>query len=181
MIIHNQCPILGVAAFSGTGKTTLLRQLLPLLKQRDLRVALVKHAHHDFEVDQPGKDSFELRKAGAEQMLLASARRTVLMVDHERGRTPALEELLGHLDQEHLDLILVEGFKRAAIPKLELHRVDHAAESLWPNDPHVIAVATDTSTPLATSLPTLSLNDVPGIAEFILEFVARHLRQSQSR
>jgi molybdopterin-guanine dinucleotide biosynthesis protein MobB len=172
MTIETSCPILGIAAFSGTGKTTLLRQLLPALRNSGLRIALVKHAHHDFEVDEPGKDSYELRKAGAAQMLLASARRSVLMIDHDVAHAPALEDLVSVLRQEELDLILVEGFKRAPIPKLELHRQARSVPALWPDDEHVIAIASDAASSLETELPLLNLNDVPQIASFVLTFVA---------
>jgi molybdopterin-guanine dinucleotide biosynthesis protein MobB len=119
-------PLLGFAAYSGTGKTTLLEQLIPELNQANIRVAMVKHTHHEkFDIDKPGKDSYRLRKAGAEQMLVASAKRWALMVEHPAQATlnePDLFELLPHLDLSKADLILVEGFKHENISKIELHR-----------------------------------------------------------
>ncbi|MFL6712642.1 MAG: molybdopterin-guanine dinucleotide biosynthesis protein B, partial [Sulfurifustis sp.] len=112
-------PILGIAAYSGTGKTTLLRKILPQLRGRGLRVAVVKHAHHSFDTDVPGKDSYELRKAGAVQMLVASRHRWALITETGDANEPRLDELLGQLDQSNLDLILVEGFKAEAFPKIE--------------------------------------------------------------
>ena len=111
MLTNAHIPILGFAAWSGTGKTTLLRRLLPILAGRGIRVGMIKHAHHDFDVDTPGKDSYELRKAGAAQMLISSRRRWALMVERPVDREPPLDEVLLELDQELLDLILVEGFK----------------------------------------------------------------------
>ena len=115
--------MLGFVAFSGTGKTTLLKQLIPILKARGLHLALIKHTHHQFDIDTPGKDSYELRQAGAEQVMVASRRRWALMVETpNQNDDPPLESLIDHLDTKALDLILVEGFKHAAVPKIELHR-----------------------------------------------------------
>lgn len=164
-------PILGFAAFSGTGKTTLLCRLIPLLKERGVRVAMVKHAHHTFDIDQPGKDSYELRKAGADQMLVASSQRWALMVEDPHDDRPDLDRLLAHLDPAHADLILVEGFKDEAIPKIELHRAGLHQPLLFPDDEDVIAVATDAPLPVATDLPVLDLNDPAAIADFVCTHV----------
>ena len=160
-------PVLGFSAFSGTGKTTLLCRLIPLLKERGVRVAMVKHAHHTFDIDTPGKDSYELRKAGADQMLVASSQRWALMVEDPHDDRPDLDRLLAHLDPAHADLILVEGFKDEAIPKIELHRAGLNQPLLFPDDEDVVAVATDAPLPVVTDLPVLDLNDPAAIADFV--------------
>jgi molybdopterin-guanine dinucleotide biosynthesis protein MobB len=170
MLQHAQVPILGFAAFSGTGKTTLLRRLLPRIKDLGLSVGLVKHAHHKFEIDYPGKDSFELRKAGATKVLVASSRLKALVTEIERAYgEPRLDELLSELPQGDLDLILVEGFKHEAFPKIELHRPALGRPLLFPDDPDVIAIASDAPIGRDTPLPLLGLNDMEGIAEFVLQ------------
>ena len=170
-MIHYPLPLLGFCAYSGTGKTTLLRQLLPLLKNQGLRVGVVKHAHHSFDIDQPGKDSYELRRAGADQMLVASRQRIALVMESRTPQTePELEEALAVLQPDRLDLVLVEGFKHAAIPKIELHRPSLGKPLLYPQDKHIIAVASDAplSTP-TTSLTLLDLNQPNAIVQFILK------------
>ena len=180
-LVRARCPVLGFAAWSGTGKTTLLVQLLPRLRSRGLRVGMVKHAHHTFDVDQPGKDSYELRKAGASPMLVASGRRWVLMTEREEGGDPVLQEMLDQLDQSRLDVILVEGFKHEACPKIELHRPSLGKPLLFPDDPTVIAVATDAPAPPPTDLPVLDLNDVEAIADFVVDFCRRAGGQQHTR
>ena len=160
-------PVLGLAAYSGTGKTTLLRSLIPLLGQRGLRLGLIKHSHHAVEIDKPGKDSYRLRQAGATQMLVASAYRIALMMAHEPGETPGLGEFLRRLDGHDLDLILVEGFKHSPIPKVELHRPSLGHPLLCPDDPCILAVATDGPLGSAVAVPILDLNAPRAIAEFI--------------
>ena len=162
-------PVLGLAAFSGTGKTTLLRRLLPLLRGHGLRVGMIKHAHHDFDIDIPGKDSYELRKAGAAQMLIASDRRLALMEDFPSPREPELEDLLKRLDTARLDLVLVEGFRHLAFSKIELHRPALGKPLLAMQDSHIIAIACDAPLSSASDLPRLDLNDPEQIARFILE------------
>ena len=161
-------PVLGFAAFSGTGKTTLLRQLLPILKGRGLRVGIIKHAHHRFEIDIPGKDSYELRKAGASQMLITSGHRWAMMVDREVEGDPKLQEAIDQLNQSELDLILVEGFKHESFPKIELHRPAVGKPLIYPNDPDIIAVATDGDLPEGIELPVLDINDVQAMVDFVL-------------
>ncbi len=163
-----EVPVIGFAAFSGTGKTTLLTRLLPLLKAGGLRIGVIKHSHHRFEIDKPGKDSYELRKAGAEQMLISSPHRWALVVEKDQGREPRLAEELNRLDQGALDLILVEGFKQESFPKIELYRRTLGKPALYPEDPDIIAVATDGDLREPTELPVLDLNDVHAIAEFVL-------------
>lgn len=159
-------PVLGFAAWSGTGKTSLLVQVLPLLRDAGLRVGVIKHAHHDFEIDTPGKDSHALRKAGAEQMLIASDQRWALLHDYGETREPRLAELLAVLPQGDLDLVLVEGFRHLPFPKIELHRAATGQPLLFPEDPHIIAIASDT--PLDTRLPVLDLDSPQEVAAFIL-------------
>jgi molybdopterin-guanine dinucleotide biosynthesis protein MobB len=159
-------PVLGFAAFSGTGKTTLLKQLIPQLAERGIRLGVIKHAHHNFDIDKPGKDSFELRKAGARQMLVASSRRWALMTETGDHNEPQLDYLLGRLDPDGIDLVLVEGFKHVPFPRIELHRPSLNYPMLHPDDPGIIAVASDT--PLDTGgLTWLDLNDVGAIAAFV--------------
>ena len=166
MGLHSK--VLGFAAFSGTGKTTLLCRLIPLLRRQGLRLGLIKHSHHVFEVDRPGKDSYQLRHAGAEQVVVASAQRTVVMAQHQRSELPGLSDFLRRVDSPQLDLILVEGYKYAALPKIELHRPSLGHPLLALNDPAVIAVASDETLPVALELPILDLNQAQSLADFIL-------------
>lgn len=166
-LLHNP-PVLGVAAWSGTGKTTLLKHVLPLLRGQGLRVGMLKHAHHEFDIDHPGKDSYELRKAGAEQMLVASNRRWALMVEAAVADDVSLWDMLAQLRRDTLDIVLVEGFKHERFPKLELHRASVGKPLLFPDDDAIIAVASDI--PLATALPQLNINNPAAIAAFILDF-----------
>ncbi|MCC5810944.1 MAG: molybdopterin-guanine dinucleotide biosynthesis protein B [Ectothiorhodospiraceae bacterium] len=169
-----RCPLLGFAAWSGTGKTTLLSHVIPLLRARGLRIGLIKHAHHEVEVDQPGKDSHRLRKAGAEQVLLTTSRRWALMTERREESEPELAEELTRLNQEELDLVLVEGFRDQRFPKIELLRQTAKSDRrpMYLTDNAIIALATDGTDPApTTSLPVLNLNDPPGIADFILHQV----------
>lgn len=157
----------GLAGWSGSGKTTLVRALIPALVARGLRVSTIKHAHHDFDVDRPGKDSYEHRAAGAGEVLVSSARRWALMHEHRGDREPTLDELLAKLAP--CDLVLVEGFKGETHPKLEVHRPSVGKPRLAGEVPGVVAVASDE--PLdGGGLPVLGLNDVAGIADFILDY-----------
>jgi molybdopterin-guanine dinucleotide biosynthesis protein B len=169
MLSNARKPVIGFAARSGTGKTTLLRDIIPLLCGRDIRVGMIKHAHHAFEIDIPGKDSYELRKAGATQMLVASARRHALVVEQATASEPQLNRLLRQLDQDTLDLILVEGFKKTAFPKLELYRAALGKPPIYPDDHSIVAVVTDSRLPVPTDLPVLDINNPGQIVEFICE------------
>lgn len=164
-----EVPVVGFAAYSGAGKTTLLKRLLPLLKERGFRVGVVKHAHHGFDIDHPGKDSFELRKAGATQMLVGSRQRWALIVETNSPEEPSLADMMQHLLPERLDLILVEGFKPEAIPKIEIHRPALGKPLLSNDDRQVIAIAADAPVASARDLPALDLNDAEQIAEFIVD------------
>jgi molybdopterin-guanine dinucleotide biosynthesis protein B len=159
--------VFGFAGWSGSGKTTLIEQLIPRFNARGLTVSLVKHAHHEFDLDQPGKDSFRHREAGCREVLVTSAVRWALQ--HElRGRPElTLDQALQRLSP--CDLVLVEGFKTAPIAKLEVYRASVGKPLLHPHDPGIVALATDE--PVATTLPVLALGDPDAVATFIL----RHL------
>jgi molybdopterin-guanine dinucleotide biosynthesis protein B len=157
--------VFGLAGWSGSGKTTLVTKLLPELIGRGLTVSTMKHAHHGFDVDQPGKDSYAHRSAGATEVLVASANRWALMHEHRGAPEPTAAELMGHMTP--VDLLLVEGFKREPHPKLEVYRVANGKPLLHPDDPHIVAVASDEPL-VGLRLPLLSLDDVPGIADFII-------------
>ena len=164
-------PVLGFAAYSGTGKTTLLVKLLPLMKLQGLRVALIKQTHHDFEIDKPGKDSFELRKAGADQVLLSSGKRCAVITEYEDIIEPDLSELINKLDLENIDLVMVEGFKHLPFSKIELHRPAMGKKLIFTDDDSVIAVASDEN--LATDdLPLLNINAPEEVAGFINRWLA---------
>jgi molybdopterin-guanine dinucleotide biosynthesis protein MobB len=163
-------PVLGFAAFSGTGKTTLLEKLIPLLTAQNIRIGMVKHAHHEFDIDKPGKDSYRLRKAGAGQILIASSQRQALMTENETPLEPRLDELINRLDLDNIDLVLVEGFKHVPFPKIELHRKALGKTLLYPEDPDIIAVASDHLADCG-DLPALDINDTAAIAAFIITWL----------
>jgi molybdopterin-guanine dinucleotide biosynthesis protein B len=171
-----QIPILSFVAYSGTGKTTLLLKIIPLLKAKGLRIGMIKHTHHKkFEIDYPGKDSYRLRHAGAEQMLVASRSLWALMVDFDAEfEEPPLEQLLPHLDQSKLDLILIEGFKHEPFPKIEVHRPSLGHPLFFPNDDTVIAIASDEPQAILTDLPVLDMNKAEQIVTFIEEMIQQH-------
>ncbi len=157
--------IFGFAGWSGSGKTTLLEKLIPALTARGLTVSLVKHAHHDFDVDQPGKDSYRHRQAGCREVLVASSRRYALMHELRGSPEPTLDALVARLSP--CDLVLVEGFKREpGLSKLEVHREDNGKPFLYGDDPSIIAVAADTT--LAIALPVFGLDAIEPIADFVL-------------
>jgi molybdopterin-guanine dinucleotide biosynthesis adapter protein len=160
--------VFGFAGFSGSGKTTLIEQLIPRFRAHGLSVSLIKHAHHSFDIDRPGKDSFRHREAGASEVLITSGQRWVLMHELRGDDEPGLDEQLRRLSP--CDLVLVEGYKRSPIPKLEVHRPSHGRPLLHPSDPHVVGVACDGD--VRTSLPVLDLNDPDAIAGFVLEYLA---------
>lgn len=162
-------PILGFAAYSGTGKTTLLEALLPKLTDAGLRIGMLKHAHHNFDVDQPGKDSHRLRKAGASQMLISSRNRFALMTETPESESE-FDYLLTRFDEDKLDVVLVEGCKNIAFPKIELHREEVGKPWLYPNDENIIAIASD-SGELGSELPQMNINDLEAIAQFVIQYV----------
>lgn len=158
--------VIGFAGWSGSGKTTLIEQLIRLLTAKGVTVSLVKHAHHDFEVDLPGKDSWRHRKAGCREVLISSSQRWVLM--HELARDEEEMSLPALLEQvSPCDIVIVEGYKRAPIPKIEVHRAALDEPLLFPDDPHIVAVATDVAGLDAGGLPLLDLNAPAEVADFV--------------
>jgi molybdopterin-guanine dinucleotide biosynthesis protein B len=159
--------IFGFAGYSGSGKTTLIEKLIPLFVQRGLKVSLIKHAHHTFDVDQPGKDSFRHRHAGCSEVLVTSSRRWALMSELRGAPEPTLNEQLSRLSP--CDLLLVEGFKHEHIPKLEVYRAVVGESMIHPYDSNIVAIASDAK--VDTPLPQLDLNVPETIAAFILKQV----------
>ncbi len=163
-------PVIGFAAHSGSGKTTLLKKLIATLKEKQLRIGLVKHAHHEFEIDFPGKDSYELRKAGASQVIVGSQKRWAHIVETpEKTDNPTLGSLINHFDHKSLDLILIEGFKLESIPKIEVFRPSLGKKRLSKNKTDFIAIACDETLQDDVQLPVLDLNNTEQIANFILD------------
>ena len=159
--------IFGFAGWSGSGKTTLIEKLIPLFVARGLKVSLIKHAHHTFEVDQPGKDSYRHRHAGCAEVLVSSSRRWALVHELRAAPEPGFAELVERLSP--CDLVLIEGFKRERVPKLEVYRVATGESLLHPQDRDIVAIASDQR--LDTRLPQFDLDDAPGIASFVLKQV----------
>ena len=157
--------VFGIAGWSGSGKTTLLKELIPTLTARGLSVSTMKHAHHSFDIDVPGKDSYEHRAAGAREVMISSANRWALMHELKGAAEPPLSELVAHLSP--VDLLLVEGFKWEAHPKLEIHRPSVGKPLLQPDDPHIVAVASDVALD-GLNVPLLDISDIGGIADFIV-------------
>ena len=160
--------IFGFAGWSGSGKTTLIEKLIPLFVARGLKVSLIKHAHHAFDVDQPGKDSYRHRHAGCSEVLVSSSRRWALVHELRGAPEPGFAELLECLSP--CDLVLIEGFKRERVPKLEVYRAATGEPLLHPQDHDIVAIAADQR--LDTRLPQFDLDDAPAIADFVL----RHVR-----
>lgn len=154
---------IGFAGWSGSGKTTLIERIIPRFTQRGLRVSLIKHAHHTFDVDQAGKDSYRHRHAGASEVLVTSSRRWVLMHELRGEREPTFEEQAARLSP--CDLLIVEGFKFASIPKIEVWRAATGEPLLHPKDRDIVAVATDSK--IDSKLPLLDLNDPDGVTAFV--------------
>ena len=157
--------VFGIAGYSGSGKTTLLEKLIPRLTARGLKVAVIKHAHHGFDIDRPGKDSYRHREAGAGEVLLACDDRWALMHERRDEGEVRLEELLGRLSP--CDIVLIEGFKQEPVPKLEVYRPENGKPPLFPERSDIVAVATDAD--IATTLPRLPLNDIDAIADFVMK------------
>lgn len=167
--MKTQIPLLGIAAYSGTGKTTLLKKLIPQLNARGIRIALIKHTHHDMDVDTPGKDSYELRKAGAEQTLVASDKRWALMTETPEQEPLDLQFLASKIDPERCDLILVEGFKHEAISKIALYRASVEKPFAGIIDKHVLVLASDGD--VDCDIPQLDINKTEQIADFIEQWL----------
>lgn len=160
--------VMGFAGWSGSGKTTLVEQVIGVLSARGLVVSLVKHAHHSFDIDHAGKDSWRHRQAGCSEVMVSSDQRWSLTRELRGAPEATLDELLARLSP--CDLVLVEGFKRAPIPKIEVHRAQVSEALLYPDDPHIVAIATDTRLP--TALPRLDINDPAQVADFIAAHLA---------
>jgi molybdopterin-guanine dinucleotide biosynthesis adapter protein len=161
--------VIGLAGWSGAGKTTLLARLIPYFNAEGLRVSVIKHAHHDFDVDIPGKDSWVHRQAGANEVLVSSSRRWALMHELRGAAEPRLPELLAKMAR--VDLVLIEGFRSEPHRKIEVHRAANGKTLLFPNDPGVVGLATDAA--VETTLPTAHLDDIPAIAAMMHRFASR--------
>ena len=166
--------VFGFAGWSGSGKTTLIERVIPVLVARGLHVALIKHAHHDFDIDHPGKDSHRHREAGAFEVVIASDRRLAKIREFEVRQDPTVHQLIAELYE--CDWVLVEGFKTADVLKIEIWRAETAKPAQYPNDPFVVAIATDSPErlPHPTGLPLLDLNDADAVTQFLLADPARY-------
>lgn len=172
-------PILGICATcSNAGKTTLITQLIPALNAHYIRVSVIKHAHHQFDIDHPGKDSYKIREAGAVQTLIASSNRWALMTEMQRTPTPPdeanLDSLIQLINPDYADLILVEGFKTANIPKIEVYRPSLSEPLLCNNDPNIIAIASDAQLEEKPQLPVLDLNNIEEITAFVMGWMQKN-------
>lgn len=169
-------PVIGLAAYSGTGKTTLLERLIPLLTQAGLNIGVIKASHHRIELDQPGKDSYRLRQAGACQTLLSLPEQSICFTaPADTAAEPDLQAQLRLLNLDALDLVLVEGFREAAISKIELHRQALGKPFLFPGDPHIMAIATDHPIQTPEHLIQLDINNPQAVAHFIIRFASQAL------
>ena len=166
---ENRIPFVGFAAYSGTGKTTLVTQVIPILKERGLRIGVLKHAHHNFVIDTPGKDSYELRKSGAQQVMVASKHRIAWVIENDDETEPDLFEMLKNFVDQNLDLVIVEGYKHEPFTKIEICRSGVKRPLLAKDDEHVIAVATDIDEFQLEDVKTLELDNHAAIADFIME------------
>lgn len=166
-----QMKVFGIAGYSNSGKTTLIEQLIPRAVARGLRVSLIKHAHHEFDIDHPGKDSFRHRKAGAAEVLVVSGKRWALMHELRGATEPPLDDLIAKLAP--CDLVLVEGYKASTIPKLEVWRAENGKPRLPHDDPHIVALVTDSPAAAdASRLPLLDLDDPDAVLAWILDYLA---------
>ena len=161
--------LIGFAGWSGSGKTTLIEQLIAIFTARGLSVSLVKHSHHDIDVDRPGADSWRHRTAGCREVIVAASTRWALFHELRGDDEPPLSELLARLAP--CDLVLVEGYKRERLPKIEVYRASVGKPLLFPGDPDIVALACDGTLPAETALPRLDLNAAEAIADFILQHV----------
>ncbi len=166
-------PLIGFAAYSGSGKTTLLKRLLPAVIACGLRPAVIKHAHHEFDIDYPGKDSYELRKAGAGQVVVGSANRWAKIVERRADSEPTLAELLAHLSLAATDIIFVEGFRHEFFPKIEIQRDGVERVPFHPGDPDIVALVSDGPVPAGNDLPRFRRDDIGGLATFITTYCER--------
>jgi molybdopterin-guanine dinucleotide biosynthesis adapter protein len=162
--------VVGFAGYSGSGKTSLVERLIPALKLRGLRVSVVKHAHHNFDIDHPGKDTYRHREAGAFEVVVASSRRLALMREFEQDASLSVHHLLAEL-YEGVDWVLVEGFKQSNLLKIEVWRADAGQPARYPDDDFIVAIATDSPDrlPAETLRPVLDLNDPDAVAQWLVE------------
>ena len=158
---------IAIAGYSGSGKTTLIEKVIPCLTMAGYKVSLIKHAHHEFDIDHAGKDSWRHRHAGATQVLVSSSKRWALMHELRGAAEPTLDEQLAHLAP--CDVVIVEGWKHHAMPKIEVHRKLSGKPLLFPEDANVVAIVTDEN--LATALPQFNLEDATGVAEFMVTYL----------
>ena len=158
--------IIGLAGWSGSGKTTLVKKAIPCLIARGLKVSTLKHAHHGFDLDQPGKDSFFHRAAGATEVIVSSAKRFAILHELREEAEWDLPALVAKMSP--VDLVLVEGYKRDAFPKLEVHRAANGKSLIHPEDPHIVAIASDVPLP-AARVPVIDLDDIEAIADLLLK------------
>ena len=169
-------PVLAFVGFSGSGKTTFLEKLIQLLSRDGINLALIKHAHHEFDIDIPGKDSYRLRHAGASQVMVASRKRRALIIETPSAvADPVLDDCLAEIDSRDLDLILIEGFKHADVRKIEIHRNETQQDLLYPDDENIIALVTDNASGLAhqstQNIPVFDINTPQGMIEFIVNYM----------
>ena len=178
-LCYRGVPVLGFTAYSGVGKTTTLKKVIPILRSRSIKVGVVKHTHHKFDVDHPGKDSYELRESGAEQIVVGSHARRALIMETPHQDDVQLASFLSHLETQSLDIILVEGFRDISFPKVEINR-DVDAELIATNDPDIIALITDRED-LTHGVPVaLKLDDSDRHADFIVEYIRLAVEHLQS-
>lgn len=181
--MNKSIPLLGFVAYSGTGKTTLLEKLIPILTASNIRIGLIKHAHHNFDIDIPGKDSYRLRKAGAQQVLVASNTRQALIIENQAiNKEPDLAQCINSLKTDTIDLILVEGFKHQAYPKIEINRSTHPQPYMYPDDSNIIALISDADIKLdieqAKSITLLHIDKLHDISKFILSYIKKFTEQT---
>tara|TARA_B100000575_G_scaffold287032_1_gene284697 strand:+ start:379 stop:897 length:519 start_codon:yes stop_codon:yes gene_type:complete len=164
--------IIGFAAFSGTGKTTLIKKIVSILSEKKYTVSVIKHAHHNFDLDQPGKDSYEIRKSGAENILISSEKRWALIHENKNNQELNLENLLDILENIDSDIILVEGFKKENFPKIELYRKEIGKDLLFYNDKNIVAFATDADINIEGNIEKLDINNPQQIVDYIIKFLS---------
>tara|TARA_B100000686_G_C16763306_1_gene960152 strand:- start:1196 stop:1708 length:513 start_codon:yes stop_codon:yes gene_type:complete len=163
--------IIGFAGYSGVGKTTILTQVIKILSAKGYKISVIKHAHHNFDIDKPGKDSYELRKSGAKEVLVSSKTRWVVIHENYEEKECNLNELIEKINPDNVDVIIVEGFKNEKFPKIEIYRKGISKTKLHERDNNIIAVATDKPSILNTKINILNLNNPDQISEFIIDLI----------
>lgn len=163
--------IIGFAAYSGTGKTTLIKELVNILNNTGYNVSVIKHAHHDFDTDHPGKDSYEIRKAGSTNILVSSKKRWALIHENKNTQEPSLQDLVDLINNIKTDIILVEGFKLEDFPKIELYRKDIGKGFLYENDMNIVAIASDEKINISRNIEELDINNPHQIVDYIIKYL----------